>query len=176
MLACFGLSLIALARLHPADDLTMDFALYGALHASALIFALRARLPMGRACAFILMAAALSAMTLRVGLFVAQSLGTTRLDAVLYTVLGFSAAAGAAAYGILIRVSGIYTLLSARALAMASIGCLLAAPAALFSMTHLPVLGRWWLAMLWWYAFSGSLWYADDRPRSAAPESGAASH
>jgi hypothetical protein len=175
LLACFGLSLIALARLHPADDLTRDFALYGALHASALVFALRARLPVGRACAFIVMAAALSAMTLRVGLFAAQSLGTIRPDAVLYTVLGFSAAAGVAAYGILIRVSGLHALLGARALAMTSIGCSLAAPAALFSMTHLPLLGRWWLAVLWWYAFSVSLWYA-ERPRSAAPESGAASH
>jgi hypothetical protein len=117
------------------------------------------------------MAAALSAITLHVGIFAAQSLGTLRAGVALYAVLGFSAAAGAAAYGILIRLSGMYTRLTGRALVTASIGCLLAAPAALVSMTHLPLLGRWWLALLWWYAFSAALWYCDRRNRGAVLES-----
>jgi hypothetical protein len=170
LLACFGVLLIAIARLHLADDLTLCFALYGALHASALVLALRASHSIGRECAFIAMAAVLSAITLRVGIFAAQSLGTLRVGVALYAVLGFSAAAGAAAYGILIRLSGIYTRLTGRALATASIGCLLAAPAALFTMKHLPFLGRWWLAVLWWYAFSVGLWYCDRRNGRAARE------
>jgi hypothetical protein len=37
----------------------------------------------------------------------------------------------------------------------------------LFTGTYFHVLGPWWLAVLWWHAFSGALWYCDRRHQRA---------
>jgi hypothetical protein len=162
LLACFGVLLIAMTRLHFATDLSVSFALYGVLHASALVIALRAHHPIWRICIFIGAAAGLSAMTLHVGMAAAHWLGTGGGNVSLYAALGLSAVTGAATYGVLIRLCGIYEL-SARALAVICLNCMLAAYAATFTLAHFNFLGRWWLAVLWWYAFSGGLWYCDDQ-------------
>ena len=162
LLACFGVSLIAMTRLHFAADLSVSFALYGALHASALVIALRAQHPIRRNCIFIGVAAGLSAMTLHVGIAAAHWLETGGGSSALYAALGISSVTGAATYGVLIRLCGIYEL-SVRALAVICLNCLLAAYAAIFTLAHLHFLGRWWLAVLWWCAFSGGLWYCDTQ-------------
>jgi len=162
LLACFGVLLIAMTWLHFATDLSVSFALYGALHASALIIALRAHHPFWRNCIFIGAAAGLSAMTLHVGIAAAHWLGTSGGNAALYAALGLSALTGAATYGVLIRLCGVFEL-SARALAVMCANCMLAAYAAFFTLAHFHFLGRWWLAVLWWYAFSGGLWYFDTQ-------------
>ena len=167
LLACFGLLLIAMTQLHLATDLSLSFALYGALQAAALVIALRAHHPIWRRCLFIAAAAALSAMTLRFGIVAAQLLGTSRASAALYAVLGLSGAMGAAAYGVLIRLSGIYELTS-RSLAVICVICMGATGAAFFTLTRFHSLGPWWLAVMWWYAFSGGLWYFDRRDQRAA--------
>ena len=161
MLACFGALLIAMAKLHFATNVSVTFALYGALHASALVIALRDHHPISRNCIFIAAAAGLSAMTLHVGIATAHWLGPGRGNVALYAALGFSAVTGAATYGVLIRVCGIYEL-TARALAVICLSCLLAAYAAIVTLAHFRFLGQWWLAVLWWYAFSGCLWYLDN--------------
>jgi hypothetical protein len=172
LLACCGVLLIALTRLHLATPLSFSFALYGALHAAALIAALRARHPIWRKCLFIAAAAALSAATFRCGIIAGQLLGASRGNAALYAVPGLSAATGAAAYGVLIHLSGIYGL-TARSLAVICVTCMLATCAAFFTLTRFHSLGRWWLAVLWWYAFSGGLWYFDKRyQRTAARHAG----
>jgi hypothetical protein len=33
-----------------------------------------------------------------------------------------------------------------------------------FARTHFQFLGDWWLAAVWWSAFSGGLWYLDTQP------------
>ena len=162
LLACFGFLLIAMTRLHFATDLSAGFALYGALHASALVIALRAHPPIWRNCIFIGAAAGLSAMTLHVGIAAAHWLGTSGGNLAPYAALGISAVTGAATYGVLMRLCGIYEL-SARALAVICLNCMLAAYAAIFTLSHFHFLGRWWLAVLWWYAFSGGLWYCDNQ-------------
>ena len=166
LLACFGVLLIAVTQLHLPAGLSLSFALYGALHAAALVMALRAHHPVWRKCSFVAAAAALSAMTLHFGIFAGQLLGTSREDAALYAVLGLSGAAGAAAYAVLIHLSGIYELTS-RSLAVLCASCMLAACAAFFTLMRFHFLGRWWLAVLWWYAFSGGLWYFDKRNQRA---------
>jgi hypothetical protein len=168
LLTCFGLLLVAMTQLHLATDLSHSFALYGALHAAALVIALRAHHPIWRKCLFIAAAAALSAMTLRCGIIAGQLLGTSHGNAALYAVLGLSAATGAAAYAALIHLSGIYELTS-RSLAVLCVSCMLATCAAFFTLTRFHFLGRWWLAVMWWCAFSGGLWYFDKRNRSAVP-------
>jgi hypothetical protein len=166
LLACFGVLLIAMTQLHLATDLSLSFALYGALHASALVIALRAHHPIWRNCSFIAAASALSAMTLHFGIMAGQLIGTSRGNAALYAVLGLSGATGAVAYGVLIQLSGIYELTS-RSLAVVCVNCMLATCVAFFTLARFHSLGRWWLAVLWWYAFSGALWYFDRRNQSA---------
>ena len=162
LLACFGFLLIAMTRLHVATDLSASFALYGALHASALVIALRAHHPFRRNCIFIGAAAGLSAMTLHGGIAAAHWLGTGGGNVAFYAALGISSVTGAATYGVLIRLCGICEL-SARALAVICLNCMLAAYAAMFTLAHFHFLGRWWLAVLWWYAFSGGVWYCDTQ-------------
>jgi FtsH-binding integral membrane protein len=62
----------------------------------------------------------------------------------------------------LIRLSGIYALTIGQLAAIAA-GCVLAAYVSLFTASHSPFLGPWWLAVLWWFTFSGGLWYFDRR-------------
>ena len=167
LLAGFGVLLAGITRLHLLTDLIVCFAVYGALHAGALVLTLRARQSVWRSCLFILGAAALSVMTLRVGMFVGRLSGTLSVNVAIYAVLGFSAVTGVLAYGILIRVFGIHDL-TPRSLAAISVACVLATYVAFFTLTHFHFLGRWWLALCWWWAFSGGLWYCDRR-RNAVP-------
>jgi hypothetical protein len=160
-LACFGVLLIAMTRLHFAMNVSVCFALYGALHASALVIALRDHHSIGRNCIFIAAAAGLSAMTLHVGIATAHWLGPRGGNVALYTALGLSAVTGAASYGVLIRACGIYEL-TARALAVICLSCMLAAYAAMVTLAHFRFQGQWWPVVLWWYAFSGCLWYLDN--------------
>jgi hypothetical protein len=164
LLACFGILSGVMSQLWLAMDLIASFALYGALHATALLLALRARQPLWRGSLFIALAAALSAMTFRVGLFAGQ-LSASHGSVALYAVFGFSAMAGAAAYGILIRRLGIFELTLSE-LALISLGCTVAADVAYVGLAQSPSLGRCWLAVLWWFAFSGGLWYCDRRRRA----------
>ncbi len=168
LLACFSFLPAALARLHVATDLTVSFALYGALHAAALVFTLRARQLFWRQGLFIAMAAALSAATLHAGIFAGQLFGTALGIAAPYAVLGFSAVLGALAYGALIRLSGMYEATKG-SLAVICIGCLLATLAAFLTLARFHFLGPWWLAVWWWYAFSAGLCYGDRSPAPSVP-------
>jgi MFS-type transporter involved in bile tolerance (Atg22 family) len=86
-------------------------------------------------------------------------------------VLGLSAVIGALAYGILIRLFG-FVELTIGSLALIAAACMLAAFVAFFTLAHSHSLGRWWLAVLWWFAFSGGLWFCDRR-RNAVPRTAA---
>jgi hypothetical protein len=167
LLAGSAVLLAVITRLHLLTDLIICFAVYGALHASALVLSLRARQTAWRSCLFILGAAALSVMTLRVGMLGGRLSGALSANLAIYAVLGLSAVTGAIAYGILIRVFGIHEL-TARLLAVVSVGCLLATYVAFFTLTHFHSLGRWWLAVWWWYAFSAGMWYCDRRQNAQA--------
>jgi hypothetical protein len=163
-LTCFSVLLGLTAHLPLAANVPLSFALYGGLHAAALSFAQRARQPPWQMALFIGAAAALSMLTLRTGLIALQLLGSnlpgnSRLNA----ALGFAAMMGALAYGILIRELKMHPM-PARALALISLGCAAAAYVGFFTLTQGHALGRWWLAVLWWYAFSTGLWYFDRRP------------
>jgi hypothetical protein len=172
LLACFSLVLAALTRLHVATGLSVSLALSGALHASALVFTLRTRQVIWRRCLFIAVAAALSAATLHAGILAGQlfesALGASLGSAMPYAALGFLAAPGALAYGLLIRASAMYTV-PKTSLAVIAIGCLLATYIAFLTLAHFHFLGRWWLAVCWWYAFSGGLCYFDGSTAPNAP-------
>jgi hypothetical protein len=162
LLAGFSIVVAVMTWLHLLTDLNACFAVYGALHASALVLAIRAIQSLWRGCLFVAIAAALSIMALRVGLLGGHLSAALPGNAALYVVLGFSAATGALAYGISIRLFG-FAELTLGGLALIAAGCVLAAFVALFTLSHSHSIGRWWLAVLWWYAFSIGLWFC-DRP------------
>ena len=154
-----------ISRLHLLSNLDASFALYGALHAAALVLSLGTRRMPWRHCLFIVLAAALCVMTLHLGTWIMHRLGRLPGNVGLYTALGVGAWVGAVTYGISIRLWGIRRL-ELRSLAVIGLGCALATYAAFLTLAHFHFLGRWWLAVLWWFAFSGGLWYHDQRSRS----------
>jgi hypothetical protein len=144
------------------DSLIVTFAISGALHASALVFTLRAPESLTRKSIFVAIAAALSVLTLYVGIIslVLFSVlpGTERL----YVVLGVCSLSGAITYGSAVRLFWMRNLSSRLILAM-SVLCLPATSLAFFARAYTEFLGAWWLAAAWWFAFSGGLWYFDTR-------------
>jgi len=39
-----------------------------------------------------------------------------------------------------------------------------------FAKTHADFLGGWWLAAVWWFAFSGALWFFDTHAKARGRE------
>ena len=165
LLGVFGLSLAVISRLHLPGNLDASFALYGALHATALVLSLGTRRTGWRLCLFIMLAAGLCVMTLHLGIWIMHRLGQLPGTTGLYAALGVAAWAGAVAYGISIQLWRIHRF-DPRSLALNGLGCSAATYVAFLSLAHFHSLGRWWLPVLWWFAFSGGLWYRDRRRRS----------
>jgi hypothetical protein len=144
------------------DSLIVTFAINGALHASALVFTLRTPETLTRKSIFVAIAVALSVLTLYVGIIslVLFSVlpGTERL----YVVLGVCSLSGAITYGSAVRLFWMRNLSSRLILAMAA-SCVPATSLAFLARTYTELLGAWWLAAAWWFAFSGGLWYFDTR-------------
>lgn len=146
-----------------SEALLPTFAISGALHALALVFSLRASNGLLRKSAFVLAAAALSVLTLYVGILGLALFAILPASVRLYLALGTCSATGAITYGSLIRLYWLRTFSSRSILAMA-VGCMLCTLLAFVARTYFPFLAGWWLAAAWWFAFSGGLWYFDTRP------------
>jgi hypothetical protein len=162
LLACFSLLIGVMSQLQLTGNLSVAFALYGALHAVALVLAVRSRQDIWRKCLFIGFAAALCVMTFHFGSVAREQSAALPGKVGLYFPLGLSAFIGAASYGTVIRLSGIYALTMGKLAAIAA-GCAFAAYFSLFTAGHFHFLGPWWLAVFWWFTFSGGLWYFDRR-------------
>lgn len=143
------------------NSLLITFALNGALHACAIIVSLRAPRPsLARKAAFVTIAAVLSVLTLYVGVIGLVLFAVLPGNERLYVVLAVCSLSGAITYGSLIRMFWLRTLSSRLILAMAVL-CLLATSLAFFARAYWEFLGAWWLAAVWWFAFSAGLWYFD---------------
>jgi hypothetical protein len=162
LLACFSVLVGVISGLHLGRDISASVAAYGALHASALVAALRARHAIWRKCSFIALAALLSVLALRVGTLAGQLTGIGPGNVNFYWLLALSAATGAVTYGLSIRLFGFHPL-TLPALAAIAASCLLATCIGGFTVKHFHFLGPWWLAIVWWHAFSAGLWYFDRR-------------
>ena len=160
LLIGFSVALYALAQLHVSSPIVVSFAAYAALHAATLIMSLSVRQSVWRVSLFIALAAGLGAVIVRIGLTGIQMSEPIPAYLAPYIVVGVSAMTGAGGYAFLIRLFGIHGL-SSREIAVVSIACMFATHLAIFTLKHTHFLGPWWLAVLWWYAFSGSLWYFD---------------
>jgi hypothetical protein len=163
LLTGLGVWLAVITRLHLLSHLDASFAVYGAFHASALVLSLRSAGPMARRCGFIAVAAGLCVLTLHIGMLALHCLGGLSGSSGLYAALGLSAAAGAVTYGMSIRLFGFYKL-TLGALALIAVGCVFATYAAFMTLANVHSPGRWLLAVAWWYAFSGGLWFCDQGP------------
>jgi hypothetical protein len=148
-----------------SDSLLASFAINGALHALSLTLALRSPQSNLRKFAFIAIAAALSIFTMYVGIVGLVLFAVVPGNERLYLVLGLCSLCGAITYGSLIRIFWIRKFSPRRILAM-SLLCVLATSLAFFARLYSEALGGWWLAAVWWFAFSGGLWFFDAHPDS----------
>jgi hypothetical protein len=162
LLACFSILSAVMTRVPLSTDLSVAFALYGALHASALVLTLRAPSSIARNCLFVLAAAGLCVIAFRAGIVGRQLFGTLPGNLGLYAALGFATLTGALTYGILIRLCGIFPM-TLGSLGAISLGSMSATFLALFTAGPLHFPAPWWLAVLWWHAYSGGLWFFDQR-------------
>jgi hypothetical protein len=169
MLLTAGVAVLFLfTRWDPFNDpLLTTFALSGAIHASALMFALRTPQTPLRKCLFVVIAAALSVFTLYVGISGLVLFAVLPGNERLYMVLGLCAVAGAMTYGTLIRLFWMKKFSSRFILAIA-VACLLTEFVAFFVRSYWQFIEGWWLAPAWWFAFSGALWHFDARRSAAA--------
>jgi hypothetical protein len=168
LLTVFGICVITASLAHATLDLLLSFAVYGALHAAALVLALRVAEPFWRKCVFVAVAAVLCVLTVRIGVYAGRWLAISTAGAGLYLLFGLTSVIGAAAYGILVAAFG-FAQLTARSLAAIAAGCLFATTIAVFSLLRAHFLGPWWLAVLWWYAFSAGLCCFDGSAQRPIP-------
>ncbi len=165
LLACFSVIAAMLANRSLPPTAAERCIVYGALHASALVLALRAPTAIARKVLFAAAAALLCLLTYRAGAFGRALAASFPGHAGLYLPLGLSAAIGAVLYAVAIqRLLGTYVF-GARALVLICVGCVLATCAAGFMVVKVNGLGMWCLAVAWWFAFSGGLWLIDTAGR-----------
>jgi len=145
------------------NSLLVSFAINGGLHAASLALALRSPCSSVRKFVFVALAAALSVFTMYIGIIGLVLFAALPGNQRLYCVLGLCSLSGAITYGSLIRIFWIRTFFSRRILALALL-CLLATFLGFFARTFSAALGGWWLAAVWWFAFSGGLWVFDAYP------------
>jgi hypothetical protein len=140
-----------------AAAIATEFAIYGAVHALALVSSLKARRSLERRIAFVAVAAALSLSTASLSLSLLRR--TWGLGSAL-PILVAAAALGALAYaGTIRRLLGLS--LAPRTAVLTAAACAAAVAAAYPCIRHFPAgLG---LAIPWWLAFSGALWLRDAR-------------
>ena len=164
LLAVAALILLLLSRVaHFSEPFLPTFAINGALHASALVLSLRARELLWRKGAFIAFAAGFSVFALYVGILALELFAVLPSYERLYLALGLCALSGAITYGGLIRLF-FMPKFSSRAILAIAFFSVIAVFVGFFARSHFPFLGDWWLAAVWWSAFSGGLWYVDTQP------------
>ena len=151
-----------------SDSLLASFAINGALHASSLSLAPLSPQSILRKLAFIAGAAALSMFTMYVGIIGLVLFAAVPGNERLYLALGLCSLTGAITYGSLIRLFWIRKFPPRRILGLAFL-CLLATSLAFFVRVYFEGLGGWWLAAVWWFAFSGGLWFFDTHPDALRP-------
>jgi hypothetical protein len=139
---------------HGLSGYDAEFALYGLLHAVAVIASLRGHRPLWRLPAFVIAAAFLDVAVLHLGLLIVSLQSAPGSSA---PVILVPACLGAAAYGLLARL-----LLRFRAgwIPLAAVACLCGA---LLGMIAAHLVSNFTMLMAgWWFAFSAWLYCADQ--------------
>ena len=135
------------------------FGVAGALHATAVVLALRSRPSWPARLAFVAAAAAASIVAL-LGAFALAGLVKLAAAAVVFLTLALTSAFGAVLYWLLLR--GWWApFLSSRSLLVTVAACVAATLVAALASSLLPLPRDLLLPVLWWLAFSGALRVAD---------------
>lgn len=146
-----------------------NFALYGALHALAVVVALERDPGLPRCALFVVLTACADGALLYLGLFAAASLAHLLAVGSLYVALGLCALFGAIAYGLLLRGLLFPALRPRRIVQIASacvVVCVLVEAAAQLRAPGQLV----WIAGAWWLAFSSGLWVMQRRFHALGPQ------
>jgi hypothetical protein len=151
--------LLTPAEFLSAAGIASQFAIYGALHALALVSSLTARPSLGRQIAFIAAAAAMSLATAWLTLVLARRMSNPSGPV---PFLIAAAALGACAYAGTIRCV-LRLSLGARSTVWMSLACAAAVAAAYPWVKHLPSAPGLGLAIPWWLAFSVAFALQDAR-------------
>lgn len=166
MLGSFAAAL-AIAGPRGLAGIGAQFALYGALHATALALSLSggARLSSGRTLSLVAGAAILALATARLGIFGLHAVSVLGGSAGPFAILAACAGLGALAYGGLIRAVLTDPPEAARrsrmkSLVATSLGCAAATSVSFAAGRGLHASGVLWVVAPWWFAFSGGLWCA----------------
>lgn len=167
------------------------FALIGAIHATSMVMSLRDRAPFARGIAFVALVATLSLVTPFLGFLAAPALpyvvppilwlfpflksigDSTPGDSVRFFVVVTSASAcGALGYGFLVRWFWLRPLRLSE-LIRAVTFCLIATSLAFAIPVALTSINRdvagYLPAVLWWFAFSGALYWSESRGNRQRP-------
>jgi hypothetical protein len=161
VLACMAAALILFGRWRSMGPLAA-FAVYGALHALAIVVSLRNPQPLSRKLRFIAFAAALAVVSTALGLRGSTFLGALSGLVGPPLLLAVSAGFGAASYGMLLKAFW-FDDLSPRTIALIVLGCVAATTLALETDVVPKTADGLWLALPWWFAFSLGLWCHDYR-------------
>jgi hypothetical protein len=138
-----------------------QFALYGALHALALVSSLTARPSIERQIALVAAAAAMSAATAWLGLMLVRGMsGLSGPGPIIITAAALGAGAYAHTILCVLRVS-----LGVRSALCISLACATAVAGAYPWVTHFPGAAGLGLAIPWWLAFSAAFALQDARRR-----------
>jgi hypothetical protein len=168
LLALMAALLAITIPLRPAPGVGLGVAVYGALHAAALVATLKDRRPGWRQAAFVVGAAILCVLAARLGIYGLRFVRALPNVEGPLLMLALAAGAGALAYGILIR-SVLNFSFPPLLMLLTSSGCVVATLAAFVTGRSYPGLGGLWLAVAWWFAFSGGLRYAERSGAGAGP-------
>lgn len=145
-----------LSRLPLYDDALFASAVNGALHACVVVSSLQATATALRKLIFVVLAAALSIMTLYVGIIVLGALCILPNSQRLPAVIGTAAMTGAITYGSLVRSFWMRGVRPRTILGLATFSAL-ATVGGYFLKLKFNLEGMWWLAVIWWVTFSLSL-------------------
>jgi hypothetical protein len=149
-------AVLAASRGLAAHGPMVSFAVYGAVHASTIVVALRTAPAMWRALSFVAIAAALSTLSALFSVTGSHFL-TLPGTAAPCLLLTLSSGLGAACYASLIRYFWMPSL-TFRAGVCLTFSCMAATIAAfLIAVFFLNGAGGLWFALWWWCAFSVSL-------------------
>lgn len=135
------------------DDALFASGVNGALHALTLVASLQVSATLMRKSIFVVIAAALSILTLYIGIISLVALSILPDAQRLPAVIGIGALCGAITYGSLVRIFWVRGIRSRVILGWAA-ACAGATLIGYVLKLRFELHGMWWLAAIWWLAFS----------------------
>lgn len=153
LLAAAIVMLALLDRLPIYENAVFASAANGAMHAVSVVGSLRVAATALRKLLFVAVAAALSIMTLYVGIITLAALSILPNSQKLPAVIGIGAMTGAITYGSLVRLCWNRAIRPRAILGLATV-CALTTVGGYFLKLKFQWDGMWWLAVIWWLTFS----------------------